>query len=40
MAVVIGVNNFLSVVNDTMGSPLSLTIARKFLSPRSSSACC
>jgi len=31
MAVVIGVNNFLSVVNDTMGSPLSLTIARSFL---------
>lgn len=31
MAVVIGVNNFLSVVNDTMGSPLSLTIARSFV---------
>jgi potassium efflux system protein len=32
MAVVIGVNNFLTVVNNTMGSPLSLTIARSFLS--------
>ena len=31
MAVVIGLNSFLSVVNDTMGSPLSLTIARSFL---------
>ncbi|TIQ75312.1 MAG: mechanosensitive ion channel family protein, partial [Mesorhizobium sp.] len=31
MAVVIGVNNFLSVVNDKMGSPLSLTIARSFV---------
>lgn len=31
MAVVIGINNFLSVVNDTMGSPLSLTIARSFV---------
>lgn len=31
MAVVIGVNNFLSVVNDKMGSPLSLTIARSFM---------
>ncbi|RWO24513.1 MAG: mechanosensitive ion channel family protein [Mesorhizobium sp.] len=31
MAVVIGVNYFLSVVNDTMGSPLSLTIARSFV---------
>lgn len=30
-AVVIGVNYFLSVVNDTMGSPLSLTIARSFV---------
>ena len=30
MAVVIGINNFLSVVNDKMGSPLSLTIARSF----------
>ncbi|TIX26783.1 mechanosensitive ion channel family protein [Mesorhizobium sp.] len=30
MAVVIGVNNFLSVINDKMGSPLSLTIARSF----------
>jgi small-conductance mechanosensitive channel len=30
MAVVIGVNNFLAVVNDQMGSPLSLTIARSF----------
>lgn len=31
MAVVIGVNNFLAVVNDKMGSPLSLTIARSFV---------
>ncbi|RWK62553.1 mechanosensitive ion channel family protein [Mesorhizobium sp.] len=31
MAVVIGVNNFLSVVNDKMDSPLSLTIARSFV---------
>lgn len=31
MAVVIGGNTFLTVVNDTMGSPLSLTIARSFL---------
>lgn len=31
MAVVIGVNNFLSVVNDKMGSPLSVTIARSFV---------
>jgi small-conductance mechanosensitive channel len=31
MAVVIGVNNFLAVVNDQMGSPLSLTIARSFI---------
>ena len=31
MATVIGINSFLSVVNDTMGSPLSLTIARSFL---------
>lgn len=31
MAVVIGVNYFLSVVNDKMGSPLSLTIARSFV---------
>jgi len=31
MAVVIGVNNFLSIVNDKMGSPLSLTIARSFV---------
>ncbi|RWO98634.1 MAG: mechanosensitive ion channel family protein [Mesorhizobium sp.] len=31
MAVVIGINNFLSVVNDKMGSPLSLTIARSFV---------
>ncbi|MER8462410.1 mechanosensitive ion channel family protein [Mesorhizobium sp. M1396] len=30
MAVVIGVNYFLSVINDKMGSPLSLTIARSF----------
>ncbi|WP_413771414.1 mechanosensitive ion channel domain-containing protein [Mesorhizobium sp. PAMC28654] len=30
MAVVISVNTFLSVVNDKMGSPLSLTIARSF----------
>ena len=32
MAVVIGSNTFLTVVNDTMNSPLSLTIARSFLS--------
>lgn len=31
MAVIIGVNNFLAVVNDQMGSPLSLTIARSFV---------
>ncbi|PTE09229.1 mechanosensitive ion channel family protein [Mesorhizobium helmanticense] len=31
MAVVIGINSFLSVVNDKMGSPLSLTIARSFV---------
>lgn len=31
MAVVIGVNYFLSVVNDTMGSLLSLTVARSFV---------
>jgi small-conductance mechanosensitive channel len=31
MALVIGVNNFLAVVNESMGSPLSLTIARSFL---------
>ncbi|PBB85879.1 MULTISPECIES: mechanosensitive ion channel family protein [unclassified Mesorhizobium] len=31
MAVVIGFNYFLSVVNDKMGSPLSLTIARSFV---------
>ncbi|UVK36434.1 mechanosensitive ion channel family protein [Mesorhizobium sp. AR10] len=31
MAVVIGLNNFLAVVNDKMGSPLSLTIARSFV---------
>ncbi len=31
MAVVIGFNNFLAVVNDKMGSPLSLTIARSFV---------
>ncbi|HEY6629998.1 MAG TPA: mechanosensitive ion channel family protein [Rhizobiaceae bacterium] len=31
MAVVIGLNSFLTVVNDSMGSPLSLTIARSFL---------
>ncbi|RUX80235.1 mechanosensitive ion channel family protein, partial [Mesorhizobium sp. M7A.F.Ca.CA.004.08.2.1] len=30
MAVVISVNTFLSVINDKMGSPLSLTIARSF----------
>ncbi|RWC61142.1 mechanosensitive ion channel family protein [Mesorhizobium sp.] len=30
MAVVIGINYFLSVINDKMGSPLSLTIARSF----------
>ncbi len=31
MAVVIGSNSLLTVINDTMGSPLSLTIARSFL---------
>ena len=31
MALVLGINTFLSVVNDQMGSPLSLTIARSFL---------
>ncbi|GLS40253.1 mechanosensitive ion channel protein [Mesorhizobium tianshanense] len=31
MAVVIGINYFLSVVNDTVGSPLSVTIARSFV---------
>ncbi|MBZ9984693.1 MULTISPECIES: mechanosensitive ion channel family protein [unclassified Mesorhizobium] len=31
MAVVISVNTFLSVINDKMGSPLSLTIARSFV---------
>ncbi|QPC92433.1 mechanosensitive ion channel family protein [Mesorhizobium sp. INR15] len=31
MAVVIGLNYFLSIVNDKMGSPLSLTIARSFV---------
>ena len=31
MAVVIGVNNFLAVVNESMNSPLSLTIARSFV---------
>ncbi|ESW80512.1 mechanosensitive ion channel protein [Mesorhizobium sp. LSJC285A00] len=31
MAVVIGINNFLSIVNDKMGSPLSLTVARSFV---------
>ena len=31
MAFVIGANYFLTVVNNTMGSPLSLTIARSFL---------
>lgn len=31
MAVVIGLNSFLAVVNTTMSSPLSLTIARSFL---------
>ncbi|MER8532243.1 mechanosensitive ion channel family protein [Mesorhizobium sp. M1005] len=31
MAVAIGINYFLSVVNDKMGSPLSLTIARSFV---------
>ena len=30
MAIVIGFNNFLTVVNDQMGSPLSLTIIRSF----------
>ncbi len=32
MAVVIGFNSLLAVINDTMGSPLSLTIARSFIS--------
>lgn len=31
MAVVISVNTFLSIINDKMGSPLSLTIARSFV---------
>lgn len=31
MAVVVGISNFLSVVNEQMGSPLSLTIARSFV---------
>jgi small-conductance mechanosensitive channel len=31
MAIVIGVNSFLAIVNSHMGSPLSLTIARSFL---------
>ena len=31
MAFVIGANYFLTVINNTMGSPLSLTIARSFL---------
>lgn len=31
MAVVVGISNFLSVVNEQMGSPLSLTIARSFI---------
>ncbi|PBC12458.1 mechanosensitive ion channel family protein [Mesorhizobium sp. WSM3859] len=31
MALVLGFNNFLTVVNDKMGSPLSLTIARSFV---------
>ncbi|TIX39164.1 MAG: mechanosensitive ion channel family protein, partial [Mesorhizobium sp.] len=31
MAVAIGINYFLSVVNDKMGSPLSVTIARSFV---------
>lgn len=31
MAIVIGVNNFLAVVNDKMGSPLSVTIVRSFV---------
>ncbi|MBZ9807799.1 mechanosensitive ion channel family protein [Mesorhizobium sp. ESP-6-2] len=31
IAVVISVNTFLSVINDKMGSPLSLTIARSFV---------
>lgn len=30
MAVVIGINSFLTIVNDTMGWPLSLTVARSF----------
>lgn len=31
MAIVIGVHYFLAVVNDSMGSPLSLTVARSFV---------
>jgi len=31
MAIVIGINSFLAIVNDQMGSPLSLTVARSFL---------
>ena len=31
MAAVLGFNTFLSIVNDQMGSPLSLTVARSFL---------
>ncbi|MFD9896708.1 mechanosensitive ion channel domain-containing protein [Mesorhizobium sp. NPDC059025] len=31
MAVVLGVNGFLSVVNEQMGSPLSLTVGRSFV---------
>lgn len=31
MAVVLGVNSFLSIVNEQMGSPLSLTVGRSFV---------
>lgn len=31
MAIVLGLNTFFSVVNDQMGSPLSITIARSFI---------
>ncbi|MBN9233739.1 MULTISPECIES: mechanosensitive ion channel family protein [Phyllobacteriaceae] len=31
MAVVLGINSFLSVVNEQMGSPLSLTVGRSFI---------
>jgi hypothetical protein len=38
MAVVIGVNYFLSVVNEKVGSPLGLTIGRSFVSALSSAS--